>query len=261
MDTPFSALLERAEVGPEGLRVTVPDDWRQGRSIFGGLQLALCLRALRARVPEAPLRALQATFAAPVTEEVQVRTALLRQGKSATLAEARILDGDATAVLVTGFFGAPRDSAVRFVPAILAPPPALARRLPYVPGRTPSFTRHFEVTILQGSLPFQGVADTRAVYEVSLRDAGPVTEAHVVALADYVPPLALSHLTRPAPGSTVSWLLELLGAPLERLGLQRWRAHVSLDAARDGYSTQSVVLAGPDGVPVALSRQSMVVFG
>jgi hypothetical protein len=34
-----------------------------------------------------------------------------------------------------------------------------------------------------------------------------------------------------------------------------------LVAARDGYTSQSVMLWAPDGTPVAISRQSMLVFG
>ncbi|MBI5518334.1 MAG: thioesterase family protein [Deltaproteobacteria bacterium] len=233
----------------------------QGRSVFGGLQLALCLRAFRALVPTAPLRALAATFVAPAAERLDVRAQVLRRGRSATHAEARLMDQGAPVVLVTGFFAEPRASAVAVTPSQALLPAVDASPLPYVPGVTPKFTQHFQVRLLRGALPFQGVPTTEASYDVSMRDDGPATEAHVVAIADFVPPLALSHLRQPAPGSTVTWLLEFLGAPLQGLGLQGWRADVTLDAARDGYSSQGVLLWGPGGVPVALSRQSMVVFG
>jgi acyl-CoA thioesterase len=120
MATPFSVLIERAQVDAESLGVDVPEDWMQGRTVFGGLQLALALRAMRALVPGTAVRSLQATFVAPLAGRVVVRARLLRAGKSATQVEARIVDGEATAALVFGVFGvfgAPRDSGVRVAPA------------------------------------------------------------------------------------------------------------------------------------------------
>ncbi|HVH33257.1 MAG TPA: hypothetical protein VM847_03985, partial [Tahibacter sp.] len=39
-----------------------------------------------------------------------------------------------------------------------------------------------------------------------------------------------------------------------------WRVDAELVAARDGYTSQSTWIVAPDGRPIALSRQSMVVF-
>ncbi|MEN8664607.1 MAG: acyl-CoA thioesterase domain-containing protein, partial [Polycyclovorans sp.] len=42
-------------------------DWAQGRTVFGGLQTALAVRGLMGLAPDdAPLRALQVTFIAPL---------------------------------------------------------------------------------------------------------------------------------------------------------------------------------------------------
>jgi hypothetical protein len=65
----------------------------------------------------------------------------------------------------------------------------------------------------------------------------------------------------PTPGSPLTWMLELLRDRYDDLGLDDWRVDAELIAARDGYTNQSVMLWGPCGEPVALSRQSMVVFG
>jgi acyl-CoA thioesterase len=72
MATPFSVLIERAQVDAESLGVDVPEDWIQGRTVFGGLQLALALRAMRALVPGTAVRSLQATFVAPLAGLVVV---------------------------------------------------------------------------------------------------------------------------------------------------------------------------------------------
>jgi hypothetical protein len=94
-----------------------------------------------------------------------------------------------------------------------------------------------------------------------MRDTGAAGEAQVLALADFIAPVALSHLKSPAPGSTLTWMVEMLAAELGSLPLEGWRVDAELIAAVDGYTSQSVMLWGPGGVPVALSRQSMVIFG
>ena len=96
--------------------------------------------------------------------------------------------------------------------------------------------------------------------EVSLRDEGPATEAHVFAFADFIPPMGLSHLKAPAPGSSVTWMLDFIAGDVSTLGLERWRVDADLMFARDGYTSQSLVLWGPNGEPVALGRQAMTVF-
>ena len=131
---------------------------------------------------------------------------------------------------------------------------------PFIPGLTPNFIQHFDVKMLRGQPPFSGVPATRAVLEVSLREDARASEEHVIAIADFVPPLALTHLSAPAPGSTLTWMLEMIAHDVD-LPVRGWRVDVELASARDGYTSQSVMIWGPGGVPVALSRQSMLVFG
>jgi acyl-CoA thioesterase len=66
MRTPFSTLMKNVQKENEFLTLHIPEDWLQGRTVFGGLQAAFALRAMREWVPQLPLRALQATFLAPV---------------------------------------------------------------------------------------------------------------------------------------------------------------------------------------------------
>jgi len=125
----------------------------------------------------------------------------------------------------------------------------------------PAFTQHFRAHWLRGDLPFSGGRQRDSVLQLSLRDDGPVDETHVLAFADFIPPIALSLFAAPTPGSSLTWMLELLRDRYDDLGLDDWRVDAELIAARDGYTNQSVMLWGPGGEPVALSRQSMVVFG
>ncbi len=261
--TPLSQLFARARQDGELLVLDVPEDWAQGRSVFGGLQVVIALQAMRALVPHAPLRALQATFVAPVaTGIVRARAQVLRSGKNVTQVEARLLGGAETQALVLGVFGSARPSEVLVTP--VQPPSPVTEpvaTLRHEPGVAPSFTQHFAGRWLRGRPPFSRDESCEHVVEVDLLDECPATEAHVVAIADYIAPLGLSHLARPTPGATATWMLELLTDEVAHLGLTGWRVDATLLAAKGGYTSQSVRLWAPDGTPVAIGQQCMLIFG
>lgn len=256
----LSELLQAMRRSAAEVEATVGADWLQGRSVFGGLQAAVALAAMRTLVPALPLRTLQVTFIAPVEAgRVRATARVLREGKNTAHVEARLGNGDVQA-LVAGVFGAARESIVQ---RALAPPPAPKMRhaLTFVPGAMPAFLQQFEVALLDGAPPFAGARVTRSAYELALRDDGPVTESHVLAFADFVPPVALSWMPQPTPGSSLTWMLELLLTDCAAQPLAGWCTQSELSAAADGYTSQTTTLWAPDGSAVALSRQSMVVFG
>jgi acyl-coenzyme A thioesterase PaaI-like protein len=260
--TPFSVLLSRIEAS-EGVAVLdVPDDWLQGRTLFGGLQAVIGLAAMRSLVREMPLRSLQVTFLAPVPGgPVHSAARILRSGKSTTHVEARIVDGESTLCLMVGVFGAARPSDVSVRPAQPAVASAKAIELPWIPGAVPNFTQHFTARWIVGAPPRSGDTSAANVIELGMRDPGNATEYHVVAMADFIPPIALSHLKEMVPAASLSWMLEMLPEDVRSLPLEGWRVDAQMTAADGGYTHQSLTLWGPGGVPVALGRQTMVVFG
>jgi acyl-coenzyme A thioesterase PaaI-like protein len=280
MSVPFSTVLASVERAGDSWTVSVPDDWKQGRSVFGGMQSALALHAMRrAMVADAhaaaalPLRVLQTTFVAPMSGAgTRIDVRVLRAGKSTRHVEARLSEGTELVAIVVGVFGAARSSEVQVAPrqrplesdgqaeprAFSGPPPA----------SLPAFLQHFTMRWRRGGPPGTGTTANDAVVEVSLHDtsptspAPPTSEEHLVALADAVPPQALSMLKKQAFGSSLTWTLEILRAgALASLPLVGWRMDVELVAAGEGYTSQSVMVWGPGGEAVAASRQCMVVFG
>ena len=260
--TPFSVLLSRIQATEGTATLDVPDDWLQGRTLFGGLQAVIGLAAMRTLAPEAPLRSLQVTFLAPVPGgPVRASAHMLRSGKNTAHVEARIVDGDNTLALMVGVFGMARTSAVELRPRQPAVTAVKAIELPWIPGATPNFTQHFKARWIVGAPPRAGVPGADSVIELGMRDEGKATEFHVVAMADFIPPIALSHLKEMVPAASLSWMLELLPEEVGALPLEGWRVDAQMTAAHGGYTHQSLVLWGPGGVAVALGRQTMVVFG
>ncbi len=259
----FSAILDTVVRAGDGWQAQVSEDWLQGRSAFGGLQAALAWRAMRELAPaDWSLRTLQTTFVAPVPAgTLRIAAQVLRTGKNALQIEARLLDGDATLCLLVGVFGAARASAVALAPTQPAIEAQAPRSFPFIAGLTPNFTQHFEANWLHGGFPYSGSTDPQQVIELSLRDQATVEAGHVLAMTDFVPPVALSMFREPVAGSSLTWMVELLRDRYDDLALSRWRVDARMLAARDGYTEQDVMLWGPRGEPVALSRQCMVVFG
>jgi len=216
----FSEILGAATATDGVWSTTVGEDWLQGRSLFGGMQAAIALRAMRSLVhPDVPLRVLQTTFVAPVPAgRVAVVARVLRTGKNVTQVEARIVDRSETAALVVGVFGQARASRVAVVPRAEVVRDEVHEENP--PPPIVAFAQHFDLRRLRGDRLISGSRRTDAVLEIGMKDPGAaVTEEHVVAIADAPPPLALAFLETPAFGSSVTWTLEMLDTRLSELSL------------------------------------------
>lgn len=270
----FAAALEPVRVQPDALHFTLGEDWRQGRSCFGGLQAALALVAMRRLTGvAAPLKVLQTTFIGPLSEpDVEVRATVLRAGKSVAHVEARLLQGGETRCLVIGVFGDDRPSAIAVPMAVREAPagPEGLRDLPFVKGVAPNFTQHFVWRWATGGFPYSASREPFTRIWLKHRDATDATpqgaEIALVALADAVPSPALSMMKGLNASSSLTWTLELLRAAPPQggdfgSGHDFWRIDSDVHQARNGYVAQTATVVAPDNTPVALSRQTVVVFG
>lgn len=241
-------------------------DWMQGRATFGGLVAAAGLAGMRTQVAAGrPPRSLHITFAAPVAPgQAEVHTALLREGRAASVAEAKIVQGGTVCCVMVGSFGADRASGVEVVPPAM--PTGLDRAaavtMPYVEGMTPTFTQHFQMAWGLGGFPFSG--DQAGVIGGWCRhkdDASPATHEHVLGLVDAWPPTVLSMLTTPAAGSSLNWSIQFLDWMPEATADGEWFYRAETDAAHNGYAHTRAVLWDPFGRAAALSTQTVAVFG
>lgn len=261
---PEFALKPAAADRPMTLEAT--PDWMQGRATFGGLVAAAGLAAMRALVPLGrPPRSLHITFVAPVAPgPAEVHVALLREGRAASVVEAKVKQGGAVCCAIVGSFGADRPSAVEVTAPAM--PAGLDREaavsMPYVEGMTPTFTQHFGMAWGLGKFPFMG--DTSGVIGGWCRlkdDPSPATHEHVLGLVDAWPPTVLSMLTTPAQGSSLNWSIQFLDWTPEATADGEWFYRAVTDAAHNGYAHTRAVLWDPFGRPAALSAQTVTVFG
>ncbi|MGF1543308.1 MAG: thioesterase family protein [Parvularculaceae bacterium] len=247
--------------------VAIPKSWTQGRSTYGGLTAALCLRAVRGRYPELPpLRSVQVAFVGPAAGDVLVQATLLRAGKSATFVAADLSANGDLAARAALVFGAPRPSALN---AALAPAPA-ANPAPeceaYIPLElSPRFQSQFDTRHVSGGRPGFGVDDPRlVVWSRHIDDAAgadvDAREAALLALTDVTPPAALPMLPALATVSSMTWQADFRQDPGVVDG--PWRLlETACEAARDGYSTQRMRAWSEDGALLVSAQQCVAIFG
>lgn len=83
---------------------------------------------------------------------------------------------------------------------------------------------------------------------------------HILALVDAWPPALLSHLKKPAAGSTLTWTIEFV-QPLLALSTLDWCKYlVDIEHATDGYGHAAAKLWSEDGQLIAMSRQTVTIF-
>lgn len=263
----FSELLDAVRQNPQA--ISIPAQWAQGRASFGGLMVALLYEAMRAKVSsERALRSLAITFVGPAEPDVPIsfEVETLREGKAVSQVLGRAVQNGQVVTLVQGSFGASRASVVQVAaePAPAMKPWEECQELPYIAGMTPEFIRHLAMRWAVGGMPFTGDTSREMGGWVRLRgdvEEEPLTEAHLLALVDAWPPALLPHLKQFAMGSTLTWTIEFV-QPLPALTTLDWCKYLAvIEHARDGYGHVAASLWTPQGELVALSRQTVTIFG
>ncbi|MES2870429.1 MAG: thioesterase family protein [Pseudomonadota bacterium] len=263
----FSELVEAVRNNP--LAVTVGADWGQGRATFGGLMVALQYEAMRAQVPvERAVRSLAVTFVGPAEPGVPIsfEVEVLREGKAVSQVLGRAMQNGQVVTLVQGSFGAARESVVS-VEGLPAPEMKALQEcplLPYIKGITPEFMRHLSMGWAVGALPFTGKGSREmggwVRFAGEVKDE-PLTETHLLALVDAWPPALLPLLSKPTAGSTLTWTIEFV-QPLAQVSTLEWcKYQAVIEHARDGYGHVAANLWAPGGELIAISRQTVAIFG
>ena len=262
----FTALLQAFDQSANA-SVTIPPEWAQGRAGYGGLVAALVLRGMRATLSDArPVRSLAITFVGPVQpgEPVQVQTETLREGRAVTQVLGRAVQNGQTMCIVQGSFGAGRESSVNVAaePAPSAPPASECQRTPYVEGVMPNFLRYFDTRWTFGDYPCTNSRKREMGGWMRFDETfEQFDEVHLVGLVDVWPPAVLPHLKERAPASSLTWTIEFV-QPLPLLDSHDWCQYRALiEHARDGYGHCAAALWTPAGELIALSRQTVTVFG
>ena len=260
--TPLGKVIDSIEDAGEGRWTCNPsDDWRQGRTLYGGLSAALCYAACERLVPSLPpLRSAQIAFVGPSAGEATLVPTILRQGKSVTFMACDLIADGVVATRTLFAFGGERESAfaIEAPSAPVVPRPDTCTSM--FGDRRPAFAQHFDMRTAAGSRPVTGANEGDMVVWVKHLDAdAPRNLVSLVAMADALPPASMPRLTGPAAISSMTWHFDV--ADPARFDAAGWMLMRSTDdAVGHGYSGQSMAMWDEAGRPILLGRQSVAVF-
>ncbi len=251
------AAMTPSEAGVEGgYRATIPANWLQGRTAYGGLSSALAMHvAKQSDVDLPPLRSALIAFVGPLSGDVRIEAKRLRRGRNAAFIEATITSDAGLGYRATFVFMADIASTIvhdTLEPSPLRPP---APDVELYRGPKEFFTGNFEFKDLK-----DGVGPTEWLRWGRLVDRnGLDPEVALMAVADALPPAALKLHKGMAPISSLTWIVNVL-QPRPTTTDGWWLLTARTDRAIGGYSSQHMTLWNADGVPVVDAMQGVAVF-
>lgn len=249
--------------------LVITDEWSQGRTVFGGIVVALAHEAMLTYVPqERVLRSLSIAFVAPVAtgQPLFFETEVLREGSGVTYLHCRVIQYDETVTTLMACYGAPRQSTLALAADACIELPAIkaCEPLPFLPGMTPLYLQNFDVRWGVGGMPFMGAVSRHTGGWIRFRNKSEdarLSESHLLAVIDAWPPSVLSLFRGAVPGSSLTWSIEL-AQPLAQPPTDTWFAmQLSSEYAAQGYSACSARVWSADGQLLALGRQTVALFG
>jgi acyl-CoA thioesterase len=239
-----------------GFRTTVPADWLQGRTAYGGLSSALALHAAKASDTDLPpLRSALIAFVGPLAGEVTITATRLRRGRNAAFVEATITSDAGLGYRATFVFMAGLDSSIEYDArqrSLHRPP---ARDAELYSGPKGFFTGQFQFKDLK---EHAGEAEWLRWGRLIKRDALD-PEVALMAVADGLPPAAYQLHKGQAAMSSLTWIVNVL-APRPTTDDGWWLMASRTERAVGGYSSQQMTMWDANGVPVVDAMQGVALF-
>ena len=258
----FTELLASLQRGTNGrIEASIPEDWMQGRTTYGGLTAALCLESAQELAEDMPIRSVQVAFIGPVGGDVVISPSILRRGKNTLFVNVDMVSEAGISARCLAVFGVHRDSTLSY--AGLTRPevrqPGECDKL-FPESRRPHFARHFDIILESGPGLMSSAPESDLGLWMRHRDEGALyTPTTLLALGDAPPPAAMSMFTQPGPISSMTWMAEFLAEDVTTSEGWYYARHRA-DTVRNGYSNQSMTMWNHAGKPVMAGRQTIAVF-
>ena len=264
-DQTFAQILEDLRREGDGYMGTLPDNWMQGRTTYGGLTASIMLEAANRAITDLPpLRSAMINFIGPMSFAPDISVAVLRQGRNVTSVEAKCFCYEQAVATAAFSFGNQIQQAQisQSLPAPDAPPPAGCEA--YIPEFAakfaPAFTRNFETRLIAGNRPITAADNGYIRCWSRHRDKASQTGmASLLCIADILPPGIFPMLRQFGPNSSMNWLCNfLVETPQTEDGW--WHLETSMSAANHGYSSQSMRVWNSEGRMVIDGMQACLTF-
>lgn len=251
--------------GAQHYRGQVTDDWAQGRTAFGGLVVAIALKAMQAQVnAERLLRSAQVSFIAPLASntDTDLFVQVLREGGSLSFVEARLQQGTQVCCMVMGCFGRARETALQIEGASspAASGPEDLFELPFMEGIAPNFTQHIAYRWTTETVPFSGAEQARCEGWCQLRNTDNIGAPELAVLIDAWPPPVFSIANGPIRGSSVTWHINFYHHPTQSSPQDWWFYQAESHVCDGGYADTTGHLWDQTGRLIADTRQLVAEF-
>lgn len=254
-------------VAASGGDVVVPASWGQGRTVYGGLSAGLLCDTVSQQVsPERRLRYLKISFLRPLEADkpFSLQMEELSAGRTLTVRTGQIIQDDVVRVAAKANFVARLESQVEvetFEAPGLKPMDADGVARLRGPG-LPAFTQFIDFRAATGGLPYQGKGAPELGGWMRFEKAPEsISESHLVCLIDAWPPVPVSYYDRPAPVSTINWVIHF-AEPLDGVHGEDFLGYLArVNFFKDGYGSSTADIWAPDGRLLAKSYQTFVIYG
>jgi hypothetical protein len=229
------------------------------------MSAALCVAGALRAVPDVPpLRSAQFTFIGPAAGPLRIAVTRLRQGKNSVFVGVDLSGEAGLATRATLSFAASRPSALTYRARPMPPAGPAATGEPLFPNaQRPRFVDHFNTHRAGGQAVASGAATPDLLLWIRHKDpAARHTLPGLIALADALPPAAITMFPQPAPISTVTWSIDMIEPAAAVAGTEEgWHLMQSRgDHVADGYTSQDMTLWSEAGVPLLAARQTIAIF-
>jgi len=239
----------------------ISENWMQGRTTYGGLSAALCLKAVLNTNPDLPpLRTAQVNFIGPVGAQVSIRVQTLRRGKSVAFVSAEMTTATGIATHCVFCFGQSRESFLdrEFIKSPKVPGVADSEEM-FKDRPGPTFTNNFDCRIASGDQPMSGSEKSEIFLWARNKDRAANDVVALLGLADMPPPAVLPMFKQFAPISSMTWMLNFLEEnPSTEDGW--WLMSSIGENAKNGYSSQDMAIWNTAGKLVVTGRQNVAIF-
>lgn len=257
----LESLFSSSKVSDGVYALELPEGWKQGRGLFGGLVIGVLVRAAEQHGGSADrqVRSVTAELVGPtVSGPAEIRVRTLRAGSAVSTVAVELAQGEVSAHAVV-VLGAARTAGTDFADAEPPKSPPWQSLEPFSPDMplSPEFARHFEFRNV-GPAPYSGGDEALAMGWVRPRACSLRSAAYVAAQADVWWPSFFTRMEAPRPIGTIAFALQICGeipqsdAPL----LHRGRTTVS----RGGYAVEQRELWSESGQLVALNQQTIAII-
>lgn len=261
----YDALRSKlTETDDGGFESHIPDNWRQGRTAYGGLTTGLAYSAAQKAFADLPhLRSAQVTFVGPVVSDPTFTSRLLRQGRNVTSVIVEANCEEDNVAIATFMFGGSRESQLNTTLAA-ADSPAPEDCDAFIPegfqGMAPGFTLNFDTRLIEGHRPMMGASEGYIRVWSRHRDvASREGIGSFLTIGDVLQPAAATTMKSMSAISSMNWHMNIL-EPEVGTDEGWWQIETKQTAAKDGYSSQVMRFWNRAGVLVAEGMQSVAVF-